>query len=94
MEKIRHIYEKEVQKILRYLNEKEVARILGLSVATLRNWRHLRKGPNYVILGSRSVRYEITSVLKFAEERHINLNDHGEKAPIGGLYEKEDRKDR
>ena len=29
------------------LNESQAAEILGLSVQTLRNWRHLRKGPAY-----------------------------------------------
>ena len=27
-----------------YLNEKQVSKILGLSLPTLRNYRHLRKG--------------------------------------------------
>jgi excisionase family DNA binding protein len=38
------------------LTEREVADRLGLSVATLRAWRHRGKGPRFLRLG-RSVRY-------------------------------------
>jgi len=50
------------------LNEKEVARRLGLSVQTLRNWRHLRKGPAYVRVGSRAIRYKIEDLNHFIEK--------------------------
>ena len=40
----------------RALTEHEVAELLGLSVATLRAWRHRGKGPRFLRLG-RSVRY-------------------------------------
>jgi excisionase family DNA binding protein len=40
----------------RALTEREVAERLGLSVATLRAWRHRGKGPRFLRLG-RSVRY-------------------------------------
>ncbi len=40
----------------RALTEGEVAELLGLSVATLRAWRHRGKGPRFLRLG-RSVRY-------------------------------------
>lgn len=40
----------------RALTEREVAERLGLSVATLRAWRHRGKGPRYVRFG-RAVRY-------------------------------------
>lgn len=40
----------------RALTEREVADMLGLSVATLRAWRHRGKGPRFLRLG-RSVRY-------------------------------------
>ena len=40
----------------RAVTEREVAELLGLSVATLRAWRHRGKGPRFLRLG-RSVRY-------------------------------------
>lgn len=40
----------------RALTEREVAYLLGLSVATLRAWRHRGQGPRFLRLG-RAVRY-------------------------------------
>ena len=36
----------------RALTEREVADLLGLSVATLRAWRHRGKGPRFLRLGT------------------------------------------
>lgn len=38
------------------LTERDVARITGLSVASVRRWRLLRQGPRYIKIGS-AVRY-------------------------------------
>ena len=43
------------------LNEYDVARITGLSVASVRRWRLLRQGPRYLKIGS-SVRYKAEDV--------------------------------
>jgi predicted DNA-binding transcriptional regulator AlpA len=43
------------------LNEHEVARITGLSVASVRRWRLLQQGPKYLKIGS-SVRYRAADV--------------------------------
>ncbi len=40
----------------RALTEREVSNLLGLSVATLRAWRHRGQGPRFLRLG-RAVRY-------------------------------------
>ena len=48
----------------RALTEREVAELLGLSVATLRAWRHREKGPRFLRLG-RSVRYLPADVADF-----------------------------
>jgi predicted DNA-binding transcriptional regulator AlpA len=50
------------------LNEQDVARITGLSVASVRRWRLLRQGPRYLKIGA-SVRYtrkDITAWLGLA----------------------------
>jgi len=39
------------------LNEHDVARITGLSVASVRRWRLLRQGPKYLKIGA-AVRYK------------------------------------
>jgi predicted DNA-binding transcriptional regulator AlpA len=45
-----------ISHIARALTEREVSDLLGLSVATLRAWRHRGQGPRFLRLG-RAVRY-------------------------------------
>ena len=58
----------EAQKIL---NEIEVSKLTGLALPTLRNWRHLHKGPAYLKLG-KAVRYNLEDVLAFAAKKRID----------------------
>jgi predicted DNA-binding transcriptional regulator AlpA len=51
----------ETTPICGLMNEGQVAQMLGISVASLRRWRLLRKGPKYVKLGS-AVRYPANDV--------------------------------
>ena len=55
----------------RALTEREVADMLGLSVATLRAWRHRGKGPRYLRLG-RSVRYLPSDVADFVRASAVD----------------------
>jgi predicted DNA-binding transcriptional regulator AlpA len=48
------------------LNEHDVARIIGLSVATVRRWRLFKRGPRYIKLGA-AVRYSPRSIASFLE---------------------------
>ena len=57
---------------LQIINEKEAAHLLSVGVQTLRNWRHLRKGPPYIKISSRSVRYRISDLGSFMEARKIH----------------------
>ena len=50
------------------LNEHDVARITGLSVASVRRWRLLRQGPKYIKIGS-AVRYKPESLSVWLESR-------------------------
>lgn len=50
------------------LNEHDVARITGLSVASVRRWRLLRQGPKYLKIGA-SVRYKPEDVAAWIESR-------------------------
>ena len=43
------------------LNEHDVARITGLSVASVRRWRLLQQGPKYLKIGS-AVRYRTEDI--------------------------------
>ena len=47
------------------LNEHEAARLLRISVQTLRNWRFSRTGPKYYKVG-RTVRYDPSDLRAFA----------------------------
>jgi excisionase family DNA binding protein len=53
------------------LTERQVAEQLGLSVATLRAWRHRGKGPRFLRLG-RSVRYLPADVDEFVRESAVD----------------------
>ena len=55
----------------RALTEREVAELLGLSVATLRAWRHRGKGPRFLRLG-RSVRYLPSDVDEFVRASAVD----------------------
>ena len=53
------------------LDERSAAKLLGLSVFTLRNWRHQLRGPSYVKLG-RSVRYRLEDLENFISGSRVN----------------------
>ncbi len=55
----------------RALTEREVANLLGLSVATLRAWRHRGKGPRFLRLG-RSVRYLPSDLADFVRASAVD----------------------
>ena len=55
----------------RALTEREVADMLGLSVATLRAWRHRGRGPRFLRLG-RSVRYLPSDVSDFVRASAVD----------------------
>ena len=55
----------------RALAEREVGELLGLSVATLRAWRHRGKGPRFLRLG-RSVRYLPSDVDDFVRASAVD----------------------
>ena len=58
----------------KFLTEKQVSEITGQAVQTLRNNRHQGRGFPYVKL-SRSVRYSLSDVLGFMENRKIQTAD-------------------
>jgi predicted DNA-binding transcriptional regulator AlpA len=60
---------KDVEK---FINEKQVAEMTSLSVATLRNDRWLGPGIPYVKLG-RSVRYSLEAVLNYMQAHTVEV---------------------
>ncbi len=61
----------QTQGTPRALTEREVGERLGLSVATLRAWRHRGKGPRFLRLG-RSVRYLPSDVDDFVRASAVD----------------------
>lgn len=55
------------------LNEHDVARITGLSVASVRRWRLVRQGPKYLKIGG-AVRYKPEDVSSWLESRPCGGN--------------------
>lgn len=58
----------------RYLDEREVSRITGRAVQTLRNDRSRGVGISYVKL-ARQVRYELSDVVAYMDSRKIHTAD-------------------
>ena len=57
----------------RAMNETEAADRLGLSVATLRAWRHRGKGPRFVRFG-RAVRYLVEDLEHYIAGCRVDTN--------------------
>ena len=62
--------EKHEDELPRYLNEKEVSRMTGLALSTLRNTRFQCRGLPYVKIG-RAVRYNLKDVIRYMESRKV-----------------------
>jgi Helix-turn-helix domain len=54
------------QTLPQMINEKQAARVLSVSVAALRRWRHEGRGPQFARL-ERCVRYEVRELTRFLE---------------------------
>ena len=59
-----------------YVDEKEVSKMTGISLGTLRNYRARGRGIGYVKIG-KSVRYDVADVVNFMEERKIRHSENG-----------------
>ena len=77
----------QMSETTRALTEREVAELLGLSVATLRAWRHRGKGPRFLRLG-RSVRYLPADVADFVRASAVDttsVSSSDDESEIGEL---------
>jgi len=66
----------KMQETEKYLTEKQVAEMINCGISTLRNWRHLGKGIPYIKFG-RSVRYALSDVVGYMDERKVFVNTSG-----------------
>ncbi len=61
-----------------HLSEKEAARILGFSPRTLQGWRLTGRGPRFVRVSSRCVRYRMEDLVAWSDElRRTSTADDG-----------------
>jgi predicted DNA-binding transcriptional regulator AlpA len=51
------------------LNERDVARVTGLSLSTVRRWRFLGQGPSYIKVSGSAVRYRAQDLQKYIDSR-------------------------
>jgi len=61
------------------MDERQAARILGLSVATLQAWRYQKRGPRYVKLGN-AVRYREADLRAWIESQLVEPLAEGARA--------------
>jgi len=61
--------------LLWLLNERETARRLSVSPAALCYWRAHGGGPPWIRIGERLIRYDLTTLRKWVEERAQRSND-------------------
>lgn len=61
---------------VRYLNDKDVAKITGLSTATLRRDRFLKQGIPYAKIG-RACRYKLEDVVVFMDAHKVQTEARG-----------------
>jgi hypothetical protein len=61
----------------KYVSDVEAATILSSAAQTLRNWRHLGRGPAYSKRG-RMVRYRVQDLLDFMAAGRVDPEARGE----------------
>lgn len=67
-----HIATEHQASLTRLLNEKEAAEMLRYSVRALQNWRLRGGGPKFIKVSGRSVRYAISDLNAWIEERRVS----------------------
>ncbi|HUY39798.1 MAG TPA: helix-turn-helix domain-containing protein [Candidatus Binataceae bacterium] len=53
-----------------YLDERQVAALLGISLSSLQQWRHRRQGPEFMRVG-RLVRYRRSAIEQWLDSRTV-----------------------
>jgi predicted DNA-binding transcriptional regulator AlpA len=57
------------------LTESEASEVVGVSRHTLNAWRCARRGPRFVKVGARSVRYRLADLTAFVEQNLKHTTD-------------------
>lgn len=56
------------------LNTRQASEVLGLSPSSLEHWRTLKKGPPFVRVGTRCIRYRVDDLDAWLNEQLINTH--------------------
>ena len=59
------------------LKPTEAAELLGVATTTLAHWRSKGVGPSYSALNARTIRYKLSEILAFVDQRDVGLEDGG-----------------
>jgi hypothetical protein len=64
----------------RLLNEREAAAFLNLTARALQNWRYLGRGPRFVRISRKAIRYRLCDLQAFVEEHlRSSTSDPGQR---------------
>ena len=74
---IREAFRREALRELELIDEHELARLVGVSVSAVRNWRRQGTGPTPVRLSLKCVRYERAAVQKWIAEHRPKVIEPG-----------------
>ena len=66
------------------MNEKDAALLLGVSVRTLQGWRLHHRGPRYIVLAAKAVRYRRGDLIAWTQRCTMETtDDHAAVAGVG-----------
>jgi predicted DNA-binding transcriptional regulator AlpA len=57
----------------KYLTEKQAAELTGFAVTTFQQWRFHRKGPRYLKVSDRNIRYRLEDLSEWMESCIVDL---------------------
>ena len=58
----------------KFLSEKQLAEMTAVSISTLRNDRHMRRGLPYSKFGN-TVRYSLKDIINFMEQHRVEVDE-------------------
>lgn len=57
------------------MDEKELAELLGVQPRTLSQWRYHGRGPSFIRISGRCVRYMRSDVMEFLQENYNEISE-------------------
>ena len=60
---------------MKLLNEQEAAKLLGVTIAALQKWRQKKRGPTYIKISPRCVRYSPQAIEDFIDSKTVTTSN-------------------